>query len=275
MNEATEQSYQERLLRVLLYIQRNLDQPLDLDQLAGVACFSPFHFHRIFRGMVGESVMEYVRRLRLEHAAQKLRFSDRSVTEVALESGYDSHEAFTRAFSARFGLAPSSYRKTAAAADTARPTDVRTEPVGPQRVVFIRHVGPYNQVGPAWQQLMMWAGMRGLIGAAPLMLGIVYDSPDVTSEAKLRYDAALAVVSDVAPQGEIGVQEIARAEYAVITHAGPYSTIQETYDRLCGGWLPSSGREPASLLAFERYLNTPMNTAPQDLRTDIYLPILP
>src|SRR6266853_3843414 len=106
------QSYQERVLRVLLHIQRNLDRPLELEELASVACFSPFHFHRIFRGIVGESVMEYVRRLRLEQAAQKLRFSDSPVIDVALDAGYESHEAFTRAFSARFGLSPSSFRKT-------------------------------------------------------------------------------------------------------------------------------------------------------------------
>lgn len=276
MNQETQQSYQERLLRVLLHIQRNLDRQLDLEELATVACFSPFHFHRIFRGMVGESVMEYVRRLRLEQAAQKLRFSDRPVIDVALDSGYESHEAFTRAFSARFGLAPSSYRKarkTPASPDV--PNDVRLEDFGAKRVAFLRHVGPYNQVGPAWQQLMAWAGRRGLVGPTPILLGVVYDTPDVTAEAKLRYDAAIVVEDNVSPEGEIGIQEIARCQYAVIPHQGPYSNIQETYDRLCGDWLPVSGREPASFPAFERYLNTPYDTAPENLRTDIYLPLLP
>jgi AraC family transcriptional regulator len=275
MNEGTQQSYQERLLRVLLHIQGNLDRTLELEELAGVACFSPFHFHRIFRGMTGEPVMEYIRRLRLEQAAQKLRFSDRPVIDLALDAGYESHEAFTRAFTTRFGLSPSSYRKTRKTVCSADVPGVRVEDFGPQRVAFVRHVGPYDQVGAAWQQLMMWAGRRGLLGSVPLMLGIVYDAPDVTAEAKLRYDAALAVEDQVQPEGEIGIQEIARAPYAVIKHAGPYNTIQETYDRLCGHWLPSCGREPASIPVFERYLNSPFNAAPQDLRTEIYLPLLP
>jgi len=275
MNEGTQQSYQERLLRVLLHIQRNLDQPLELDELAGVAYFSPFHFHRIFRGMVGEPVMEYIRRLRLEQAAQKLRFSDRPVIDVALDAGYESHEAFTRAFSARFGLSPSSYRKTRRPAGDADVSDVRLEDFGPRRIAFLRHVGPYNQVGAVWQQLMMWAGQRGLLGPAPVLLGIVYDAPEVTAEAKLRYDAAVVVDDSVQPEGEIGIQEIARCQYAVIPHTGPYDTIQEDYDRLCGDWLPASGRETASIPAFERYLNTPYDTAPENLRTDIYLPLLP
>ena len=275
MNEATYQSYQDRLLRVLLHIQRNLDQPLELDELAGIACFSPFHFHRIFRGMVGESVMEYVRRLRLEQAAQKLRFSDHPVIDVALDAGYESHEAFTRAFTARFGLTPSTYRKARKTGGAAEVPDVRLEEFGPKRIAFLRHVGPYDQVGPAWQRLMMWAGMRGLLGPSMVILGLVYDAPDVTPEAKLRYDAALVVEDNVQPEGEIGIQEIARSQYAVIPHSGAYNNIQEAYDRLCGDWLPASGREPASLPAFERYLNSPYDTAPENLRTEIYLPLLP
>lgn len=269
------QSYQERILRVLLHIQRNLDRPLGLEELASVACFSPFHFHRIFRGIAGESVMEHVRRLRLEQAAQKLRFSDSPVIDVALDAGYESHEAFTRAFSARFGIPPFSYRKKRRPSLVECVSGVRLEEFGPKRVIFLRHVGPYNQVGPAWQKLMSWAGMRGLIGAAPVLLGIVYDTPEVTAETKLRYDAALVVESGVEPEGEIGVQEIAGRQYAVITHTGPYDGIHETYDRMCGGWLPSSGRELASVPAFERYLNSPYDTAPEHLRTDIYLPLLP
>jgi len=275
MTEGTQQSYQERLLRVLLHIQKNLDQPLELDDLAGIACFSPFHFHRIFRGMVGESVMEYVRRLRLEQAAQKLRFSDRPVIDLALDAGYESHEAFTRAFTARFGLTPSTYRKARKTDGATDVPDVRLEEFGPKRIAFLRHVGPYDQVGPAWQRLMMWAGMRGLLGPNMVILGVVYDAPDVTPEAKLRYDAALVVEDNVQPEGELGIQEIARCQYAVILHIGPYNSIQKAYDRLCGEWLPASGREPASLPAFERYLNSPYNSAPENLRTEIYLPLLP
>src|SRR5712692_6912522 len=227
MSQGTQQYYQERLLRVLLHIQRNLDQRLELEQLAGIACFSPFHFHRIFRGMVGESVMEHVRRLRLEQAAQKLRFSDRPVIDVALDAGYESHEAFTRAFSARFGMPPSSYRKSRRPGAPAEVAEVRLENFGPKRVAFIRHVGPYHEVGTAWQKLMTWAGMRGLLGTGPLILGIVYDAPDVTPEAKLRYHAAVAVGDGVQGEGEIGIQEIAAAEYAVIAHIGTYDKIQE------------------------------------------------
>ena len=94
----TQRDYAERILKVLVHIQNHLDDPLDLDRLAALAFFSPFHFHRVFRGMVGEPVREHVRRLRLERAAHQLKIGDQSVTQIAFDAGYDTHEAFTRAF---------------------------------------------------------------------------------------------------------------------------------------------------------------------------------
>src|SRR5947209_7922291 len=98
MKPSTEQDYRERIVRVVLHIQRHLDDELDLDRLASVAAFSRFHFHRIFRGMTGETVYAYVRRIRLERAAGQLKHLDQPITEIALNAGFEAHESFTRAF---------------------------------------------------------------------------------------------------------------------------------------------------------------------------------
>ena len=107
MKATTLQHYRERILKVLVHVQQNLDEATSLERLAEVAGFSPFHFHRIFRGMVGETVAEHVRRLRLERAAMRLKHTDQPVTRIAFDAGYEAHEAFTRAFGAMFGVAPS------------------------------------------------------------------------------------------------------------------------------------------------------------------------
>ena len=178
MKQATLNDYKQRLLRVLVHVQRHLDDPLDLDVLAGLACFSPFHFHRIFKGMIGESVMEYVRRLRLERAATQLKLGSRPVTRIALDAGYETHEAFTRSFKALFGLSPSRFRsgkKMRLAAQltkvhyrnegtlenfrTVSPggktMEVQIKKMEPKRVAFLRHVGPYSEVGQTWDRLLM------------------------------------------------------------------------------------------------------------------------
>ncbi len=276
----TAESYRERVLRAQMYLQDHLSEAVDLEQLASVACFSPYHFHRIFRGMTGESVMEHVRRLRLERAAQRLKSSDRAVTELAFEAGYESLEAFTRAFRARFGEPPSSFRENRSTDPTLvtrlyaeGPIEVRVEMIAPARVVFLRHVGPYNEVGSAWTKLMSWAGMRGLFGPHTRAIGILHDDPDITAPERLRYDAAVTIVGDVKPDGEIGATDFAGGEYAVTRHRGPYERISSTFARLCGEWLPDSGRELASAPALEIYLNNPQMAKPEDLLTDACLPL--
>ena len=228
--------------------------------------------------MVGESVKEHVRRLRLERAAQRLKASDRPVLDIALEAGYETHESFTRAFAAMFESSPSTFRLGAqmprpGADGSGSPLEVSVREISSLRVAFVRHVGPFDGVGEAWQKLMMWAGRAGLLGSGVRMLGIVQDDPEITAPVKLRYDAALVVKDSVAAAGEIGIQDVAPGEYAVALHVGPYNTLGQTYARMCGEWLPESGRELASAAAVEFYLNSPMTARPGDLRTEICLPL--
>lgn len=297
MKTTTQRDYEERILAVLVHIQGHLDHALDLDELARLAHFSPFHFHRVFRGMVGEPVKAHVRRLRLERAAYRLKAGEQSVTHIAFDAGYETHEAFTRAFRAMFEESPSGFRQLHSRLPVKRSRsgvhyapdgcvtgfqslnegattmDVRLENVDQLRVAFVRHVGPYDQVGPAWEKLMGWAGPRGLLGPNMRMLGISHDDPEITPPDKLRYDACIVVDDHVEPEGDVGVQEIAGGEYAVTTHHGPYEKFGETYATLFGQWLPAHTREPLNAPCFEAYLNNPQQTAPEDLRTDIYVPL--
>jgi AraC family transcriptional regulator len=105
------QDHDDAIADVMQYIRRHIHEPLDRETLAAVAGFSIPHFHRVFRAQVGESAISYVRRLRLERAARKLRMGAVDITEVALAAGYDSHAAFSKAFKQQFGLSPSEFRQ--------------------------------------------------------------------------------------------------------------------------------------------------------------------
>jgi AraC family transcriptional regulator len=286
MKPSTEQDYHQRIVRTLVYIQEHLDDALKLDQVADVAAFSSFHFHRIFRGLVGETMKEYVRRLRLERAARDLKRLDEPITQIALQAGFEAHESFTRAFGDMFGLSPSAYRtanknapQSENDASAYHPPDygdvppVEVTDLPPMRLVFLRHVGPYDQVGATWGRLMTWAGMRGLLGPGMKLLGIVYDDPDVTPPGKVRYDAAVTVNGEVQPDGEFGVMEFPAGSYGVATHNGPYQELGKAYQQIYGGWLPKSGYQLRDVPAFEQYLNSPQNTKPEDLVTLIHVPI--
>ena len=143
----------------------------------------------------------------------------------------------------------------------------------PSRVAFLRHVGPYSQVGVTWDKLLPVLGKDGRLGGNPLFIGVCHDDPEVTAPAKLRYDACVTVDADFRPEGEIGVQTLAGGDYAVTTHQGPYNKVGDTYAALLGQWLPRSGRELAGTPCLEIYLNSPESTAPEDLLTEIYAPL--
>ena len=110
MSEETRKDWRRRVLAAMRLMEARLDEELSLGDIAGAAHFSPYHFHRIFVGMTGETVGAYLRRLRLERAAQRLCYGDQPVTAVALEAGFESPEAFARAFRAAYAVSPSAWR---------------------------------------------------------------------------------------------------------------------------------------------------------------------
>jgi len=283
---ATAQDYAARIARVLAWMQARLGEPMPLTTLAEVAGFSPFHFHRIFRGMVGESVQQYLRRLRLERAAGKLKTSSSSVLDIALDAGYESHEAFTRAFGRQFGCTPTAFRDAQREALPQSPQNfspmqysadelqVELRRLPPRLLLCLRHVGPYDQVGSTWERLCDWAGPRDLIGAETEIIGASYDDPDVTPADKLRYDACLTVPPGTKGEGEIFVREFPGGMYASMLHEGPYHELGATYAKLFGGWLPLSGYAAADPPCMEYYLNQPDTTEPEDLLTQVCIPLL-
>ncbi len=293
---ATLRDYKERMLRVLVHIQQHLDAALCLEELAAVACFSPYHFHRVFSGMIGESVQSHVRRLRLERAATRLKLSPWPVTQIALEAGYASPEAFTRAFKAAFRVSPSRFRSRAGLVATVAPAGIHYHPDQPLRgfrttppggfnmkvklerlpdlpVAFMRHVGTYAEVGATWDRLLLELGRLGYLGGDARFIGLCHDDPEVTPADKLRYDACVSVATPPAVGGDLGFQTIPGGLYAVTTHFGAYAQLGLTYAQLLGRWLPRSGYALRSTPCLEMYLNDPHSTDPADLLTDIYAPL--
>lgn len=277
--QATWDDYQLRVGRAIQHLEQHLDDDLSLPELADVASFSPFHFHRIFRALTGEGVAERVRRLRLERAAARLRNTSRSILEIALEAGYQAHESFTRAFEATFQTSPSHYRtERSALAPSIAPgnpaeTAARMERIGPLCVIRLRHAGPYGDVGQTFKRLAAWVGSHGLFGPWTQGLGISYDDPEVTPPEHLRYDAAFTAPRAVQGEGEIQGLELPARDYATAIHKGPYTGLALAYASLIRWWLRHGDGEISDAPALEFYLNQPGHTPPESLLTKICLAI--
>lgn len=211
--------YLARINRAIDHVVRNLDRPLPLEELAAVACFSPFHFHRVFTTVVGETVARFVKRLRLERALRLLSHPPRrSLTEVALACGFASSSDFSRSFKRHFGVPPSAFdvetfrreRRAELQRAVAEPAErhrldrlpagenpdgfevaLRTLP--PRTVVYRRVPDSYRDgaVLQAATRLVAWAEARGLADGD--WLGYMWDDPEIVALERCRYDVGLVV----------------------------------------------------------------------------------
>jgi AraC family transcriptional regulator len=298
MKRATFDDYRERIRRVLRFIAENLNEELSGEQLAELACFSRFHFSRVFRGMVGEGLTSLIRRLRLERAAFGLREGKGSVTQLSLEAGFENLESFSRAFKASFGTPPSVFAQTEAPNPRIRsPNGIHWDPGGtpmdfktPQEVgsgvgvrilrrptvsiAFVSHRGAYDKCGEAWDRLLEILGVEGWLGGDVDFFGVCYDNPEDVPEEELRYDACAAVPRNFPSYEGIDLGKLTGGLYAVTTHFGAYSQLGESWTRLFGSWLPWSGFEPGDSPCFEQYFNSPESCSEEDLCTDLFLPLM-
>jgi AraC family transcriptional regulator len=281
MKASTTASYRERIARAVVAIESDPALNPSLDTLAGHACLSPFHFHRVFRAIVGENPAEYSRRLRLERAAHELLTTDRTVRSIGVEAGYPSGTSFTRAFTARFAAPPAEFRRrqrARAAPASARRDDLtgRIERLAPLRVGFIRHVGPYEDVPPTFARLAAWAAAgrpRAQAGNGMLFLGMAHDNPGLTPADKLRFDCCVELTHAARPVNDIAIRELPGGMYATALHRGAFDGLAATYGWLAGEFIPGAGRTIRQAPALEMYLTQPDRTRPSDQLTEVMIPV--
>ena len=275
--------YVDRMHRVTEHIDQHLDQFLDLETLAGIAHFSPFHFHRLFSAWMGETLGGYLRRRRCEIAATRLLAQPRlPVLQIALGVGFGSAEAFTHAFSARFGCSPTSWRLQQSAArksnfDQAnskpgqaqdensvnngavnRPTKeapMKVEVIErkPTTIAYLRRVGPYGEaLGAFWQtQVYPWMVAGGLLQQP--RYGISHDDPNVTAAQLCRYDAGCEIPPNFNALGNAHKTVVPGGNYAALSFKGTVREFEPAWNSLLRDWLPSSGMQLDSRPMFEYY----------------------
>lgn len=282
--EATRRAYAARMNRVVDHIQAHLAEPLDLERLARIACFSPFHFHRLFHAWTGETLQVFVQRLRLERAAQRLVF-DRgaSITAIALDCGFSGSSPFARAFKQAYGVTARAWRDRKMWQEgrlplpepwKARPggafpenpmprfpLDVQVRPLPPLTLAYLRHHGPcLGDVAlfrRLFTQLIDWAKAQDLMTPETQLLSLFHDNPNLTPKAKHRLEVALSVPPGTKGEGPVGIQTLEGGRYATATARVRPEEIPAAWNTLVGDWLPGSGWQPDHRPALEFYRNDP------------------
>ena len=276
--ENTTVSYQQRILRVLTYIKNHLDEPLDLPQLADIAYFSPHHFHRIFSELVGETVKEHVRRLKLERAMVQLAMDKDSITDIAFQAGFNSLEAFSRVIKTQYQLTPTQVRKntqqqikTSVSNDS--DLEVRKVQLDGFDLAYARHIGDYSHAGRAWVKLIELTDIKYILEEDRIRLGFAYDHPVITPANKCCYDACIPWQDEFVESGLLGRFQVKPGDFLMFVHHGSLDTIDQTYRLFIRQCIASDTSDFCDRHNFMWYKNTAMLSDPALQVTECYFPV--
>lgn len=312
IQEKSRSEYYARINRVMDYIDHHLEHTLELKNIAAIANFSPFHFHRIFTFLIGETPIDYIQRLRVEKAAMKLQQEPSlPITEVAYSCGFGSISLLSRTFKRYFGTTPTQFRQKEKPVFTYNgrlfskngqmlrknlKTDsdsnsdlccvelknfyfmnanVEIKEMPEMKAVYCRHIGPFHLIGQAYEKVARWAAPRGLyVPNVSKTATVTHDDPTVTDLDKIRQSACLIVTEDVKVEGEIGKMVIPGGKYVVGHFELGMDEFQQAWNTMCH-WFTESGYQQGDGCPYELYHND-FTTHPEKKHIiDICIPIKP
>jgi len=286
--------YVDRVNRAIDYVTQNLGEPLQLDDVARVACFSPFHFHRIFKSLVGETLNAFIKRVRLERALYLMSHDGASLTDIALRCGFGSSSDFSRSFRAEYGVPPSAFdlatwRRERGAEFEAKAAPhrltrlqpgenpdnfvVKIRDLPPRRVAYVRVMAPYGGgVVQAVERLVAWAKARGLENGQ--WLGYQWEDPEIVPLEHCRYDAGLEIPEGVVADDGVSVTTFAAMKVAEVEIKGPIDLEMRALDWLFKTWLPSSKYVPDHQPCFEAWNGLPFAHGYEHFELRAHIPIV-
>ncbi|MGH1345985.1 MAG: AraC family transcriptional regulator [Nannocystales bacterium] len=292
--------YVDRVNRAIDYVTNNLASPLKLGDVARVACFSPHHFHRIFRGLMGETLATFVKRVRLERAVFLLSHrTATSLTEIALACGFASSSEFSRSFRNHYGMPPRAFdvdvfrksRREQGLGASESPQGqhrlqqlpkgenpdafkVRLRPLDARRVAYLRVHQPYEGDGVfvAAQRLRAWAEPRGLSGGQ--WLGYQWDDPDIVALDNCRYDVGLEIPDTLEVDDEVSTTRFPAMLVAELDIAGGVELELRALDWIYTTWLPRSGFAPDNQPGFEAFNGWPFEHGQEYFELRAQIPVV-
>ncbi|WHN65436.1 GyrI-like domain-containing protein [Cysteiniphilum sp. QT6929] len=275
----------DKLQKVITYIAKHLDEKLSLDQLSDIACISKYHFHRLFTAHVGLSVQQYIRWLRLKRAAHQLIVeSDKSIINIAIDAGFESHESFTRAFKQTSGISPKAFRMQKdwslwekapyqLSQEGIKEMNVEIKEMKARRLAVVEHRGDPKFMGASVNQLVTWAkaqtmDLKPKPGEA---FGFAYDDPKTTPVTEFRFDLGITVPESLKMSQDVIEKYLPAGRYATALHKGSRDNIDQLIYALYRDWLPNSGEELADLPCIFCYYNFDHEVADTELLTECWL----
>ena len=274
--------YELRINRVIDHVRGHLDSDLSLDRLAEIANFSPFHFHRVFRTVTGETLAAFTTRARLERGAYLMKAKPkRSLTSIALEVGFASPSELSRSFRRQFGIAPSAWDRKTHLHEASRqhldahptppapssPLEARIVEYPPARMVYIRTATFFigTALHDGYEELTGYLSENQVDWRRCQLLALSWDNYETTPLDQVRCDLGFVVPGTFQPESPFGVHEFPATRAVQVHCQGGLPLIAQAWDFLYDEWFPQSGFEPGDMPAIKRF-----RRRPDELGWDVY-----
>lgn len=287
MKISSRTDYLQRIDRVVAAISESIErggQTPSVARLAELAHFSEFHFMRVYRALSGEPLGETTQRLRLQRAVHLLKETDATVTQIAASVGYETPQAFAKAFRQRFSAAPSDVRERPEAYATAPPhrfgtsenppvVCVEVVQLQPFRAAVLRNHGAYADLDQAYIRLFGWMVERGALESIQGIWGIPYDDRRDAAPERSVFDCCLATDAELVSADGIRLEQLGGGRYAMYRHVGSYLALDDVHDALLRDALPQAALTLRDAPILHRFINEPDVTPEAELETHIYIPV--
>ena len=279
-----------RINDTLYEIHRDISQPLGANYLAKIAALSEPHFHRVFKAQVGEAVHSYIRRIRLEQAANQLMFDHASpIQDIAVKCGFQSLSSFSRAFKTQFSATPGAWRRQqheikikgrekdsaieAAFMKMQRQPLPQAELVQCQaiEVAYLRHRGYDRGIRNTWQKLQAWALQTGRDDTQQFALH--HSNPAWTALEHCRYVACIGIDKPLAKRAMVNSLTIPGGLHARFDLEGKYGEFLPQLSKVMQQWLPQSGFKMRTTPCWVHYTKNQFLTKDESFVLSFYLPL--
>ncbi|WP_299675343.1 GyrI-like domain-containing protein [uncultured Tenacibaculum sp.] len=295
-----------RIYKAIQYIEENSSTKLLLEDVASKAHFSPFHFHRIFKAITGETFNNFIVRKRIEKSADYLLHKpDKSISEIAFSSGFSSISSFSRTFKKFYGMSPKQFQESSSSRFSKickteskngkietqleqyicnmnehlqfidrNAKKIDTVFINDIDVAYIPHIGPFENLGTAFQKLLQWAYPRNLMNGEHQIMSIYHDSPKITEPDKLKVSACISLDGINIDTSDINTRTIPSGKYIEANFELGIDELPNMWEGIFV-WIFNKGYKINSELdPFDIYHND-FNTHPQKkCNTTIYIPVL-
>ena len=292
MDYMKNQTQLDRYKRLTAFINQKFKENIQIEDIEEVSFYSYRNINRIFAALHQETIGQFIKRLRLEKAAEYLKYSDKAISDIALEIGYSDLAAFSKAFKGKFQCSPAVFRNTQhikkdiisksihlEAEQEADYLDFEIEELPEIQILYIEYYGNYENISAikhTWEKLLAYALKHQLLHDQSILLAEILDDNDITEHINCRYHAGLILEknTDFSLEGLFKTKTIAAQKYAKFIHKGSHESSTETYDKIYAQWIHHIQLELADLATLEFYPNDDDNTPEDDLITEIYIPII-